>query len=92
MALSIGIRYAMAGNVQGLTEWRQEHVGAVPIRLDLKNGSEIVGSLETYEAGGDLVVDTGEQDRRIPQGEVEGFTLLDSEPPLDQGDEVRGES
>jgi hypothetical protein len=91
MALNVGIRYAMAGNVQGLMEWRQQHLGAVPIRLELKDGSEIVGSLESFESGGELVVDTGEQDRRIHQDEVDGFTLLGSEPPLDQADEVRGE-
>ena len=91
MALNIGIRYAMAGSAQGLAEWRQQHLGAVPIRLELKDGSEIVGSLESFELGGELAVDTGEHDRRIPQDEVDGFTLLDSEPPLDRGDELRGE-
>jgi hypothetical protein len=55
MALNIGIRYAIAGTAQGLAEWRQQHVGAVPIRLELKDGSEIVGSLESFEPGGEQV-------------------------------------
>jgi hypothetical protein len=91
MALSIGIRYAIAGNAQGLAERRQQAVGDVPIKLELKDGSEIGGSLESFEPGGELVVDTGVQDRRISQDEVDGFTLLDPEPPLDRDDEGRGQ-
>jgi hypothetical protein len=91
MALNIGIRYAMAGNAQGLAERRQQAVGDIPIKLELKDGSEIVGSLESLEPGGELVLDTGLEDRRIAQDEVEGFTLLEPDPPLDRGDEARGE-
>lgn len=92
MALNIGIRYAMAGNAEGLAERRQQAVGDVPIRLELKNGSEVAGSLERFEVGGELLVATGEQGRRILQDDVDGFTLLDAEPPLDRGDEARGRS
>jgi hypothetical protein len=94
MALNIGIRYAMAGNAEGLAEWRQQHLGAVPISLELKDGSEFLASLENVEPGSELVVEIGDEIQmpyRIPQDEVDGFTLLDPEPPLDRGDEARGE-
>ena len=43
MALNIGIRYAMAGNAEGLAERRREVMGPVPVRLELKNGQQVVG-------------------------------------------------
>jgi hypothetical protein len=90
MALIRGIRYAMSdANAQSLARWRPIQVGRCPILLELNDGAEVVATdLESFEPGGDFVLSIAEEERRIHWDEVNGFTLLDPDPPLDQSDEV----
>ena len=69
----------MADGAEGLAQRRREDLGALPIRLELRDGSEVVGSLENFVPGGDLLVEAESDDHRIPQDEVEVFTLLDAQ-------------
>jgi hypothetical protein len=78
----------MDGNADGLAKALHTGVGApFPIRLDFKGGPEpVVGALEKFEVGGTLELASGEQ---FHQGEIDGFTLLDRDGPIDHSDETR---
>jgi hypothetical protein len=69
----------MADGAEALAQRRREDLGAMPIRLELEDGTEVIGSLENFVPTGDLLVEAGSESHRIPQEEVEVFTLLDAQ-------------
>jgi hypothetical protein len=102
MDFRLGVRYERPADkpaswfYDALQEVRNVRVGDVLIQVEIDRSGGVVGLLDGVDDlplgmhGAVLLETSTPPNLAIPCEDIEAFTLIDDEPPLDRSDELRG--